>query len=181
MDDYVPAPLIVDGDKYYEETTELRLTSKPGKFEWTIGYYNYKFNEQPNSISQTQYAVSAYWLDYVTEIAAGVDPAVYDATAYCPPFCEDHLGYPNLYYASYTEFNEQEETSLYGQFDYNVNDKLTLTLGIRDYEIDDASKTYQYGIFYMDSNGCDGNDPAGTDCAELSGSCLLYTSPSPRD
>ena len=170
MDDYVPAPLIVDGDKYYEETTELRLTSKPGKFEWTIGYYNYKFNEQPNSISQTQYAVNAYWLDYVTEIAAGVDPAVYDATAYCPPFCDDHLGYPYLYYASYTEFNEQEETSLYGQFDYNVNDKLTLTLGIRDYEIEDASKTYQYGIFYMDSNGCDGSDPAGTDCAELSGS-----------
>ena len=135
-----------------------------------IGYYNYKFEEQPNSISQTQYAVDAYWLDYVTSIAAGVDPAVYDATAYCPPFCSDHLGYPYLYYASYTEFNEQEETSLYGQFDYNVNDKLTLTLGIRDYEIEDASKTYQYGIFYMDSTGCDGTDPAGTDCAELSGS-----------
>ena len=46
MDDYVPAPLIVDGDEYYEETTELRLISKPGKFEWTIGYYNYKFNEE---------------------------------------------------------------------------------------------------------------------------------------
>ena len=58
---------------------ELRLISKPGKFEWTVGYYNYKFNEEPNSISQTQYAVDQYWLDYVTEIAAGVDPAVYDA------------------------------------------------------------------------------------------------------
>ena len=90
-----------------------------------------------------------YWLDYVTSIAAGVDPAVYDATAYCPPFCDDHLGYPYLYYASYTEFDEQEETSMYGQFDYNVNEKLTLTVGIRDYEIDDASKTYQYGILYV--------------------------------
>ena len=169
MDDYVPAPLIVDGDEYYQETTELRLTSKPGKFEWTVGYYNYKFNEEPNSISQTQYAIDKSWLDYVTSIAAGVDPAVYDATAYCPPFCEGHLGYPHLYYASYTQYNEQEETSLYGQFDYNVNEKLTLTFGIRDYEIKDKSKTYQYGIFYMDSNGCDGNDPAGTDCSELSG------------
>ena len=148
---------------------ELRLVSKPGKFEWTVGYYNYKFNEEPNSISQTQYAIDKYWLDYVTEIAAGVDPAVYDATAYCPPFCDDHIGYPHLYYASYTAYNEQEETSLYGQFDYNVNEKLTLTLGIRDYEIKDKSKSYQYGIFYMDSNGCDGNDPAGTDCSELSG------------
>ena len=152
MDDYVPAPLIVDGDEYYQETTELRLTSKPGKFEWTVGYYNYKFNEEPNSISQTQYAIDEYWLDYVTSIAAGVDPAVYDATAYCPPFCEGHLGYPYLYYASYTEYNEQEETSLYGQFDYNVNEKLTLTFGIRDYEIKDKSKSYQYGIFYMGSN-----------------------------
>ena len=169
MDDYVPAPLIVDGDEYYQETTELRLISKPGKFEWTVGYYSYKFNEEPDSISQTQYAIDKYWLDYVTEIAAGLDPANYDATAYCPPFCDDHLGYPHLYYASYTAYNEQEETSLYGQFDYNVNEKLTLTIGIRDYEIKDKSKSYQYGIFYMDSTGCDGNDPAGTDCSELSG------------
>ena len=169
MDDYVPAPLIVDGDEYYQETAELRLISKPGKFEWTVGYYSYKFNEEPNSISQTQYAIDKYWLDYVTEIAAGLDPANYDATAYCPPFCDDHLGYPHLYYASYTAYNEQEETSLYGQFDYNVNEKLTLTIGIRDYEIKDKSKSYQYGIFYMDSTGCDGNDPAGTDCSELSG------------
>ena len=74
---------------------------------------------------QTQYAIDKSWLDYVTSIAAGVDPAVYDATAYCPPFCEGHLGYPYLYYASYTEYNEQEETSLYGQFDYNVNEKFS--------------------------------------------------------
>jgi len=177
MDDYVPAPLVVQGDRDYEKTTELRLVSQPGKFEWTVGYYNYKWNEEPNSISQTQYAVDKYWLDYVTSIAAGVDPDDYDATAYCPPFCgpygstttEGHLGYPHLYYASSTGYNEQEETSLYGQFDYHVNDKLTFTYGIRDYEIKDASKTYQYGIFYMDSNGCDGNAPAGTDCSELSG------------
>lgn len=177
MDDYVPAPLIVQGDKDYEKTTELRLVSQPGKFEWTVGYYNYKWNEEPNSISQTQYAVDKYWLDYVTSIAGGLDPDDYDATAYCPPFCgpygstttEGHVGYPHLYYASSTGYNEQEETSLYGQFDYHVNDKLTFTYGIRDYEIKDASKTYQYGIFYMDSNGCDGNAPAGTDCSELSG------------
>ena len=170
MDDYVPAPLIVDGDEYYEETTELRLISKPGKFEWTIGYYNYKFNEEPNSISQTQYAMDQDWLEYVMLYAAGLGPGDYDATAYCPPFCEGHLGYPYFYYGSYTEYNEQEETSMYGQFDYNVNDKLTLTLGIRDYEIEDASKSYQYGIFFMGSTGCDGNDPSGTDCSELSGS-----------
>ena len=160
MDDYVPAPLIVDGDESYQETTELRLISKPGKFEWTVGYYNYKFNEEPNSVSQTQYAVDQDWLEYVMLYAAGLSPGDYDATIYCPPFCDDHLGYPYFYYGSYTEYNEQEETSFYGQFDYNVNDKLTLTFGIRDYEIEDASKSYQYGIFFMDSNGCDGNDPA---------------------
>ena len=95
-------------------------------------------------------------VDYVTSIAAGLGDddtgtnSPYDATVYCPPFCEGHLGYPNLYYGSYTEYNWEEEKSYFGQFDYNVNDKLTLTYGIRDYEISDASKTYQYGIFYMD-------------------------------
>jgi outer membrane receptor protein involved in Fe transport len=110
------------------------------------------------------------WLDYVTEIAASLDPADYDATAYCPPFCEGHVGYPYLYYASYTEYAEEEESSYFGQFDFHVNDQLTLTYGIRDYSLSDRSKSYQYGIFYMASNGCDGTDPAGTDCSELSGS-----------
>ena len=31
MDDYVPAPLIVDGDEYYEETTELETSFKARK------------------------------------------------------------------------------------------------------------------------------------------------------
>jgi outer membrane receptor protein involved in Fe transport len=170
MDDYVPAPLIVDGDQTDRSTTEIRLTSKPGQFEWTLGYYKYEFAEEPNSVSQTQYAMDQGWLDYVTEIAAGLDPADYDATAYCPPFCEGHVGYPYLYYASYTEYAEEEESSYFGQFDFHVNDQLTLTYGIRDYSLSDRSKSYQYGIFYMASNGCDGTDPAGTDCSELSGS-----------
>ena len=170
MDDYVPAPLIVDGDKYYEETTELRFISKPGKFEWTVGYYHYEFNEEPNSVSQTQYAVDQSWLEYVMLYAAGLNPGEYDATIYCPPFCEGHMGYPYFYYGSYTEYNEQEENSFYGQFDFNVSEKLKLTFGIRDYEIEDRSKTFQYGIFFMDSTGCVGNDPAGTDCAILAGS-----------
>ena len=131
MDDYVPAPLIVDGDKYYEETTELRFISKPGKFEWTVGYYHYEFNEEPNSVSQTQYAVDQSWLEYVMLYAAGLNPGEYDATIYCPPFCEGHMGYPYFYYGSYTEYNEQEENSFYGQFDFNVSEKLTLTFGIR--------------------------------------------------
>lgn len=179
MDDYVPAPLIIEGDRTNRETTELRLTSKPGQFEWTVGYYSYDWSEEPNSVSQTQYAVSNYWLEYVASIAASLDPADYDATAYCPPFCEGHLGYPNLYYASYTEYNWESEESGFAQIDYHVNDKLTLTYGIRDYNLSDASKSFQYGVFYMDNTGCDqlidnvivpGSAPAGTQCAELSGS-----------
>ena len=183
MDDYVPAPLIVDGDQTHRKTLEARFNSKPGKFEWTVGYYSYEWNEEPNQVSQTQYAMDQSWLDYVASIAAQLDPADYDATAYCPPFCEGHVGYPYLYYASYTAFNMEEESSYFGQFDYNINDKLTLTYGIRDYELSDSSETYQYGIFYMDNEGCDqetdangdpvpgtGSSPAGTQCAQLSGS-----------
>jgi outer membrane receptor protein involved in Fe transport len=178
MDDYVPAPLIVEGDRTNRKTTELRLTSKPGQFEWTVGYYEYDWAEEPNSVSQTQYAMDQDWLNYVSLYAGGLigDGSDYDATVYCPPFCEGHEGYPYLYYGSYTGFNQEDETSYFGQFDYHVNDKLTLTYGIRDYELSDSSKTFQYGIFYMDDTGCDqadgtaGTDPAGTQCAELSGS-----------
>jgi outer membrane receptor protein involved in Fe transport len=178
MDDYVPAPLIVEGDRTNRKTTELRLTSKPGQFEWTVGYYEYDWAEEPNSVSQTQYAMDQDWLNYVSLYAGGLigDGSDYDATAYCPPFCEGHEGYPYLYYGSYTGFNQEDEKSYFGQFDYHVNDKLTLTYGIRDYELSDSSKTFQYGIFYMADTGCDqadgtaGTAPAGTQCAELSGS-----------
>jgi outer membrane receptor protein involved in Fe transport len=178
MDDYVPAPLIVEGDRTNRETAEIRLTSKPGQFEWTVGYYQYDWAEEPNSVSQTQYAMDQDWLNYVASIAAGLaaDGSDYDATAYCPPFCEGHEGYPYLYYGSYTGFNQEDETSYFGQFDFHVNDKLTLTYGIRDYELSDSSQTYQYGVFYMANTGCDqadgspGTDTAGIQCAELSGS-----------
>jgi len=66
MDDYVPAPLIVEGDRTNRKTTELRLTSKPGQFEWTVGYYEYDWAEEPNSVSQTQYAMDQDWLNYVS-------------------------------------------------------------------------------------------------------------------
>jgi len=191
MDDYVPAPLIVEGDRTNRKTTELRLTSKPGQFEWTVGYYEYDWAEEPNSVSQTQYAMDQDWLNYVSLYAGGLigDGSDYDATAYCPPFCEGHEGYPYLYYASATGYNQESEKSFFGQFDFHVNDKLTLTYGIRDYELSDSSLTYQYGIFYMGeydaddiegnadddiltggSTGCDGTAPLGTDCADLSGS-----------
>ena len=191
MDDYVPAPLIVEGDRTNRKTTELRLTSKPGQFEWTVGYYEYDWAEEPNSVSQTQYAMDQDWLNYVSLYAGGLigDGSDYDATAYCPPFCEGHEGYPYLYYASSTGYSQESEKSFFGQFDFHVNDKLTLTYGIRDYELSDSSLTYQYGIFYMGeydaddiegnadddiltggSTGCDGTAPLGTDCADLSGS-----------
>jgi len=191
MDDYVPAPLIVDGDQTDRSTTELRLSSKPGQFEWTVGYYKYEWAEEPNSVSQTQYAMDQDWLNYVSLYAGGLlgDGSDYDATAYCPPFCEGHEGYPYLYYGSATGYNWEEEESYFAQFDYHVNDQLTITYGIRDYELSDASETYQYGIFYMgeydadgisgtaDDNiltggsmGCNNKDPLGTDCSELSGS-----------
>ena len=191
MDDYVPAPLIVEGDRTNRETAEIRLTSKPGQFEWTVGYYKYDWAEEPNSVSQTQYAMDQDWLNYVSLYAGGLigDGSDYDATAYCPPFCEGHEGYPYLYYASSTGYNQESEESFFGQFDFHVNDKLTLTYGIRDYELSDSSLTYQYGVFYMGaydaddiegtaddniltggSTGCDGTAPLGTDCANLSGS-----------
>ena len=45
MDDLYIAPLVVENDTSEESFTELRITSKPGTIEWTIGYYNYEYED----------------------------------------------------------------------------------------------------------------------------------------
>ena len=166
MDDLYIAPLVVENDTSEESFTELRITSKPGKFEWTIGYYNYEYEDNPG-INQTQYAPNAEAFEYITDIIMGYPD--FDGTVYCPPFCEGYTGYPYLYYASATDLSVQEETSYYAQADYNLTEKLTFTFGIRDYELSDAYISSQYGVFFMDENGSDGTFPAGTSYAAESG------------
>ena len=118
---------------------------------------------------ETQYAFNREWLEYVLLYAAGLSPSEYSGDVYCPPYCEDSPGYPNLYYGSSTVYSFQDETSYYGQFDFNITDKLTITAGIRDYKLSDSFQGLQYGIFYMGNNGCDGSGPDGLKCDTESG------------
>ena len=57
-DDLYPAPLIVTSDSE-TEITELRLSSNPGTFEWTVGFYDFESKADPNSIVETQALLSA--------------------------------------------------------------------------------------------------------------------------
>ena len=166
MDDLYIAPLVVENDTSEESFTELRISSKPGTIEWTIGYYNYEYEDNPG-INQTQYAPNAEAFEYITDIIMGYPD--FDGTVYCPPFCEGYTGYPYLYYASATDLSVQDETSYYAQVDYNLGEKLTFTFGIRDYELSDSYISSQYGVFFMDENGSDGTFPAGTSYAAESG------------
>ena len=166
MDDYYVAPLVVEDDFDEESFTEIRLISKAGRFEWTIGYYNYEYEAEPG-INQTQSAPNADAFDYVTNVIMGYPD--FDGTVYCPPYCEGHFGYPYLYYGSASELSITEETSYYGQFDFKIFEDLTFTYGIRDYELSDAYISSQYGVFYMDDYGSDGTFPAGTSYAAESG------------
>jgi outer membrane receptor protein involved in Fe transport len=170
MDDFVAAPLWVDDDNDTYNTTELRLTSNPGTIEWTVGYYSSEF-DGGNGVVETQYGITRDWLEYVMYYAAGLDPADYSGDVYCPPYCQDSKGYPNLYYGSYTISEYSEETSYYAQADFHIDDTLTLTAGIRDYSLEDGFKSSEYGIFYVgaSNNGCDGSSPDGVTCSEESG------------
>jgi hypothetical protein len=170
MDDFVAAPLWVDDDNDTYNTTELRLTSNPGTIEWTVGYYSSEF-DGGNGVVETQYGITRDWLEYVMYYAAGLDPADYSGDVYCPPYCQDSKGYPNLYYGSYTISEYSEETSYYAQADFHIDDTLTLTAGIRDYSLEDGFKVSEYGIFYVGAgnNGCDGTSPDGVTCSEESG------------
>ena len=168
MDDYVPAPLLLFDDNDEETITEIRFSSDPGTIEWTVGYYRSEF-DGGSGVVETQYAINREWLEYVMLYAAGLSPSEYSGDVYCPPYCEDSPGYPNLYYGSSTVYSFQDETSYYGQFDFNITDKLTITAGIRDYKLSDSFQGLQYGIFYMGNNGCDGSGPDGLKCDTESG------------
>jgi iron complex outermembrane receptor protein len=170
MDDIVAAPLIVDDDNDTYNTTEVRLTSNPGRIEWTVGYYSSEF-DGGNGVVETQYAITRDWLEYVMQYAAGLTPEEYSGDVYCPPYCQDSKGYPNLYYGSYTISEYSEETSYYAQADFHIDDTLTLTAGIRDYTLEDGFQSSEYGIFYLGAgnNGCNGTSPDGVTCSEESG------------
>ena len=160
-DDLYPAPLIVTSDSE-AEITELRLSSNPGTFEWTVGLYDFESKADPNSIVENQALLSAEAFDYIGFMV----PDGYDGAAYCPPYCGDDAS-PYFYYGSYTYYSYSEERAIYGELALNL-DKFKFTAGMRDYEIADGYKQSEFGIFYS-GNGCDGLATEGTTCNEESG------------
>ena len=144
------------------DTTELRLTSKPGKIEWTVGYYKERFDSDPGptEVEPSDADGLAYVESYMgfTSHSGGYDPTLYPA-----PFNN-----PYLVYGSYNYYSYSEEKAFFGQVDFSW-DKFVLTAGLRDYEISDGFKGSEYGIFYEGDTGCDGTSPSGTTCSEENG------------
>ena len=144
------------------DTTELRLTSKPGNVEWTVGYYKERFDSDPGptEVEPSDAAGFDYVTGYMgfTSHSGGYDPTLYPA-----PFNN-----PYLLYGSYNYYSYSEEKAFFGQVDFKWND-FVITAGIRDYEISDGFKGSEYGIFYEGDTGCDGTSASGTTCSEENG------------
>jgi len=145
------------------ETTELRLNSKPGKLEWTVGYYKGRYDSDPGAVEVEPSDAEglAYVESYMgfTSHGGGYDPTLYPA-----PFNN-----PYLVYGSYNYYSYSEEKAFFGQVDFKW-DNFVVTAGLRDFELSDGFKGSEYGIFYEGDTGCDGTSPSGTTCSEENGS-----------
>ena len=145
------------------DTTEIRLTSKPGNVEWTVGYYKERFDSDPGptEVEPSDAEGLAYVESYMgfTSHSGGYDPTLYPA-----PFNN-----PYLVYGSYNYYSYSEEKAFFGQVDFTW-DKFVLTAGLRDFELSDGFKGSEYGIFYEGDTGCDGTSASGTTCSEENGS-----------
>ena len=145
------------------ETTELRLNSKPGKLEWTVGYYKGRYDSDPGAVEVEPSDAEglAYVESYMgfTSHGGGYDPTLYPA-----PFNN-----PYLVYGSYNYYSYSEEKAFFGQVDFKW-DNFVVTAGLRDFELSDGFKGSEYGIFYEGDTGCDGTSVSGTTCSEENGS-----------
>ena len=135
MDDLYAAPTVVTSDtetSSFEFRVNSNLVSSSGPLDTFED-----FEGKPNQMVETQYGSSADAFDYITAIIMGAPD--YDGSAYCPPFCNDTLGYPNMYYGSWRYFSRAREESLFGQVSYKWQD-FTFTAGLRRYMLEDSYK-----------------------------------------
>ena len=145
------------------DSTELRVSSKPGNLEWTVGYYKERFDSDPGATEVEP--TDADGFDYVTGYMGFTSHnGGYDPTLYPAPF-----NHPFLLYGSYNYYSYSEEKALFGQVDFKW-DNFVLTAGLRDFELSDGFKGSEYGVFYEGDTGCDGNAASGTTCSEENGS-----------
>ena len=191
-DDLYKDPLYLFSDSV-NETTEFRLSStSDGPFTWTIGYYNTEYEAQPNQaveweITDTeglQY-LGYMWFSSHTDCTGSQvvmsnvgDGSCYNSALYNSPYGDTTYNlFPaagavsgGLVYGSYSYYGYSEETAMFGQIGYTFGD-LTVTVGLRDYEISDGYKSSSYGIFYesADNTGCGGDEAVGVTCSEESG------------
>ncbi|MGA0265708.1 MAG: TonB-dependent receptor [Lysobacterales bacterium] len=170
-----------------EETLEVRFTSSyDGPIQWTAGYFSNKFDDAGDRVQEWE-QTDMGGMDYIQWYMAfdshpctGDNPwpsgygGCYDPSFYRYPFGSNEfrgLSFDGgLVYGSYIYYSYAEEEAFYGEIDWNIG-ALTLTFGIRDFELSDGFKVSEYGIFYEDpdNTGCDGNEPVGVTCAEENG------------
>lgn len=170
-----------------EDSVELRFSSQyDGPIQWTAGYFWTEFNFGDNHVlelEQTDAGGMGYIQGYMafdSHPCDGINPwpsgygGCYDPSFYVYPFGSNNYGGLNfdvgLIYGAYRYYRYAKEKALFGEVDWTIGD-LTLTFGIRDFELSDGFKESLYGIFFEDpdNTGCSGDEAVGVTCAEENG------------
>ncbi|MGA0705673.1 MAG: TonB-dependent receptor domain-containing protein, partial [Steroidobacteraceae bacterium] len=170
------------------ETAEFRLTSNhEGPLQWTAGYYYSKYEDAGDRLQEWEVTdlggmeyIQSYMYFSSHDCSTGGFEAPDGSGCYNPALYRGPFGSTNyrgldfsgggLVYGSYIYYSYSEEKAFYGSLDYKIVD-VTLTLGIRDFEISDGFKSSEYGIFYesADNTGCAGDEAVGVTCNEENG------------
>ncbi len=169
------------------ETAELRFTSNyEGSVQWTIGYFWSEFEDDGDRVQEWEVTdvggmeYIQWYMAFDSHPCTGSNPypsgygGCYDPSFYRDPFGSNSYRGLNfsggLVYGSYVYYSYAEEKAFYGELDWSIGD-LTLTFGVRDFELSDGFKVSEYGIFYEspDNTGCAGDEAVGVTCAEENG------------
>jgi iron complex outermembrane receptor protein len=135
--------LIIDQDTEYEQVSqEIRLASDDddARFRWILGAFY--FNEDSTLAQDIRFGTNGF---------PGAHPSAVGIT---PPGLFDVIPnpYPNTLSFSIADLEDQS-MSVYGQADYDLTDRLTLTLGLRYTEDNKRNPSYFAGAF--DITGAD--------------------------
>jgi outer membrane receptor protein involved in Fe transport len=183
--------LFIDTLHWWEDSSkssvELRFSSQyDGPIQWTAGYFWRKYEEAGDRMQEWE-QTEAGGMEYIQRYMAfdshpcdGANPwpsgygGCYDPSLYAYPFSSNSYRGLNfdggLVFGSYIYYEYAEEKALFGEVDWAIGD-LTLTFGVRDFELSDGFKYSFYGIFYEDpdNTGCAGDEPVGVTCNEENG------------
>jgi iron complex outermembrane recepter protein len=155
---YVPnfiQSLYVEEDPTSQFAEELRLTSKPGTFQWVTGLYFAKLDSGYITHNQDPGFANALTCGYATYPVAGYCPpgAAYPATSTLrypnpslPPYPTPYAANPNGVVFNDDNPDSLKQSAIFGEGTYKFTDALKLTAGLRFFHFQINNSANQAGL-----------------------------------